>query len=278
MDGPTNRRGIAASGSRGSSDGEGGGAMGTILVTGGSRGMGRAVALKFAAEGHDVAVTYEKNREAADEVVAKIKDCGLDGLAVPMNIAEPGSIDAAFASFFGHFGKLDYLFNNVGTFLGVKALTDQTWADWEHLFKVNVIGQWYCTKKAVEVMARSGGGAIVYNSSISGIRAVPMAADYAASKHAVVGMVKGHALECAPLNIRVNGICPGFFRTDMYDTNFGQAEGYLTASKIPARRIGNVEELANLVYWLLVEGTYCYGENIVFDGGMTIGPILVPGT
>lgn len=251
--------------------------MGTILVTGGSRGMGRAVALKFAREGHDVAVTYEKNREAAESVATAIRGCGRDGFAASMDIADPGSIDAAFRSVVGHFGKLDYLFNNVGAFLGVKALTDQTWADWERLLRVNVIGQWYCTKKAVEVMSRNGGGAIVYNSSISGIRAVPMAADYAASKHAVVGMVKGHALECAPMNIRVNGICPGFFRTDMYDANFGEAEAYLTGSKIPARRIGDVEELANLVYWLLVEGTYCYGENIVFDGGMTIGPILVPG-
>lgn len=252
--------------------------MGTILVTGGSRGMGKAVALKFAAEGHDVAVTYEKNRKAADDVVAKVKEYGRNGLAVPMNIGEPGSIDSAFELFLGHFPKLDYLFNNVGTFLGVKGLTEQTWGDWEHLFRVNVIGQWYCAKKAVEIMSRGGGGSIVYNSSISGVTAVPMAADYAASKHAVVGMVKGHALECAPLNIRVNGICPGFFRTDMFDSHFGEAETYLTGTKIPARRIGNVEELAGLVYWLLVEGTYCYGENIVFDGGMTIGPILVPGT
>lgn len=252
--------------------------MGTILVTGGSRGMGRAVALKFAEKGHDVAITYEKNRAAAEEVVGRIGERGRDGFAVSMDVTEPRSIDAAFEAVMARFGKLDFLFNNVGAFLGVKSLTDQTWADWERLLKVNVIGQWYCAKKAVEAMSRTGGGAIVYNSSISGIRAVPMAADYAASKHAVVGMVKGHALECAPLNIRVNGICPGFFRTDMYRDNFGGAEEYLTGTKIPARRIGEVEELANLVHWLLVEATYCYGENIVFDGGMTIGPILVPGT
>lgn len=238
--------------------------------------MGRAVAMKFAKEGHNVAITYERNNKAAEDVLAQIKAIGPDAIALPMKIEDPKDIDKAFEAYFSHFVKMDYLFNNVGIFMGQKALSDQTWQDWEHLLRVNVIGQWYCTKLAVQSMATNGGGAIVYNSSISGIKAFPFAADYAASKHAVVGMVKGHAIECAPLNIRVNGICPGFFRTDLFDTYFGQAEEYLTKSKIPARRIGTVEELASLVYWLLVEGTYCYGENIVFDGGMTIGPIPVP--
>jgi NAD(P)-dependent dehydrogenase (short-subunit alcohol dehydrogenase family) len=89
-------------------------------------------------------------------------------------------------------------------------------------------------------------------------------------------MVKGHAIECAVHNIRVNGICPGLIRTDMYEEFFGAAEEYMTGTKIPARRIGKDEEIASLVYWLLVEGTYCYGESIVIDGGMTIGPMTVP--
>lgn len=250
--------------------------MGNIFVTGGSRGMGRAVALKFAGKGHNVAITYEKNRKAAEEVVSQVKALGKDALALAMDIGSPEAIDAAFDTFEGHFGKMDYLFNNVGVFLGLKPLTDQTWEDWEKILRVNVIGQWYCTRRAVRNMAKNGGGAIVYNSSISGTVAFPNAADYAASKHAVIGMVKGHAIECAPLKIRVNGICPGFFKTDMFDDYFGAAEEYFSKSKIPARRIGNVEELAGLVYWLLVDGTYCYGENIVFDGGMTIGPMSVP--
>lgn len=250
--------------------------MGNIFITGGSRGMGRAVAIKFAKEGHDVAITYEKNREAAEEVLGQVKALGRDAIALAMNMEDPRAIDAAFEAFVKRFGKLDYLFNNVGIFLGSKSLSDQTWQDWEKLLKVNVIGQWYCTKAAVRIMAGNGGGAIVYNSSISGTVAFPNAADYAASKHAVVGMVKGHAIECAPMKIRVNGICPGFFRTDMFNEYFGAADEYLSNTKIPARRIGNVEEVASLVYWLLVEGTYCYGENIVFDGGATIGPITVP--
>lgn len=238
--------------------------------------MGRAVALKFARKGHNVAFTYEKNLRAAEEVVSQVKSLGKDSIALAMDIGCPEAIDAAFDAFEEHFGKMDFLFNNVGVFLGQKPLTDQTWQDWEKIMRVNVIGQWYCTRRAVRNMAKNGGGAIVYNSSISGTVAFPNAADYAASKHAVVGMVKGHAIECAPLKIRVNGICPGFFKTDMFDDYFAPAEEYLSKSKIPAGRIGTVEELAGLVYWLLVEGTYCYGENIVFDGGMTIGPISVP--
>jgi NAD(P)-dependent dehydrogenase (short-subunit alcohol dehydrogenase family) len=250
--------------------------MGKALITGGSRGMGRAVALRFAREGHDVAITYEKNRAAAEEVLRGIREAGRDGVALPMDASSPDDIERAFAEAFGRFGRIDYLFNNIGIFTGQKSLVDQSWQDWERLLKVNVIGQWCCTKMFVRHMANKGGAAIVYNSSISGVQAFPYAADYAASKHAVVGMVKGHAIECAPLGIRVNGICPGFFKTDMYEEYFGAAGEYFTRSKIPARRIGDVEELAGLVYWLLVEGTYCYGENIVFDGGMTIGPIAVP--
>lgn len=250
--------------------------MGNIFITGGSRGMGKAVAIKFAQQGHNVAITYEKNRSAAESVVGELKALGRDALALAMKLDDPGSIDAAFTEFEQHFGKLDYLFNNAGIFLGSKSLSDQTWQDWEKLMRVNVIGQWYCTKAAVRIMEKNGGGSIVYNTSISGTTAFPNAADYAASKHAAVGMVKGHAIECAPKKIRVNGICTGFIRTDMFDEYFGAAESFLADTKIPARRVGKVEEVASLAYWLLVEGTYCYGTNIVLDGGITIGPIAVP--
>ena len=127
----------------------------------------------------------------------------------------------------------------------------------------DVIGQWYCTKRAVEHMSKTGGGAIVYNVSVSGVSAFPDASDYAAAKHAVVGMVKGHAIECATQKIRVNGICPGLFRTDSYQRIYGSAEEYFVKKKIPAGRIGNPEEIASLVYWLLVEGKYCYAISSV---------------
>lgn len=250
--------------------------MGNILITGGSRGMGKAVAIKFAREGHNVGITYESNEKAAQETLRDLQAAGREAIALKMNLAEPREIDRAFASFMERFEKLDYLFNNAGVFLGQSALTDQTWENWERILKVNVIGQWYCTKLAVENMAGNGGGGIVYNASISGIRAFPYASDYAASKHAVLGMVKGHAIECATRGIRVNGICPGLIRTDMYEEFYGAAEEYMTSTKIPARRIGDPEEIASLIYWLLVEGTYCYGESIIIDGGMTISTIPVP--
>ena len=250
--------------------------MGNVLITGGSRGMGKAVAIKFAKEGHNVGITYEKNEEAAKATLQQLEATGRKAMALKMNLADPGEIEKAFEAFLERFERLDYLFNNAGIFFGQRALTDQTWEDWERILKVNVIGQWYCTKLAVRNMAKNGGGAIVYNASISGIRAFPYASDYAASKHAVLGMVKGHAIECATQNIRVNGICPGLIRTDMYETFYGAAEEYMTSTKIPARRIGDPEEIAGLIYWLLVEGTYCYGESIVIDGGMTISTIPVP--
>ncbi len=250
--------------------------MGNVLITGGSRGMGKAVAAKFAREGHNVGITYESNEKAAQATLKELEATGQEAMALKMNLAEQGDIDRAFVAFLERFEKIDYLFNNAGVFLGPRALTDQTWEDWERILRVNVIGQWYCTKLAVENMAKNGGGAIVYNASISGIRAFPYASDYAASKHAVLGMVKGHAIDGATQNVRVNGICPGLIRTDMYEEFYGAAEEYMTSTKIPARRIGDPEEIAGLVYWLLVEATYCYGESIIIDGGMTISTIPVP--
>ncbi len=250
--------------------------MGNVLITGGSRGMGKAVALKFAKEGHDVGITYTSNEEAAQATLKELEETGRQAMALKMDLAEQGEIDRAFADFLARFKKLDYLCNNAGVFLGQRMLTEQTWEDWERILKVNVIGQWYCTKLAVQHMAGNGGGSIVYNASISGIRAFPGASDYAASKHAVLGMVKGHAIDGAVQNVRVNAICPGLIRTDMYDEHYGVAEEYMTSTKIPARRIGSPEEIASLVYWLLVEGTYCYGESIVIDGGMSISTIPVP--
>lgn len=250
--------------------------MGNVLITGGSRGMGKAVALKFAREGHNVGITYTSNEEAAQATLKELKATGRQAMVLKMDLGEQGEIDQAFTDFLARFKKLDYLCNNAGIFLGQRALTDQTWDEWERILKVNVIGQWYCTKLAVQHMAENGGGSIVYNASISGIRAFPGASDYAASKHAVLGMVKGHAIDGAVQNVRVNAICPGLIRTDMYDEHYGVAEEYMTSTKIPARRIGDPEEIASLVYWLLVEGTYCYGESIVIDGGMSISTIPVP--
>ena len=219
-----------------------------------------------------MAITYQSNRDAADAVVGEIGKLGQKALCVQMDVGYQADIDRAFDEIEKTFSRIDYLYNNVGTMVSLNELHDQTWESWERMFSVNVIGQWYCTKRATRNMIKNGGGSIVYCSSISGVMAFPMASDYAATKHAVVGMSKGQALECARHNIRINSICPGFFKTDLYDEFFGDATEMLTDAMIPASRIADPEEIADLVYWLLVEGTYCYGSNIVVDGGITAGP------
>lgn len=247
--------------------------MGTIIITGGSRGMGRETAMKFAEEGHDVVITYQSNVTAANEVVAAIEGLGRKAYAVQMDVGEQSDIDRAFDEIERHVEHIDYLYNNAGILNELREFQDQTWESWERIFAINVIGQWYCTKRAVQNMRKHGaGGSIVYCSSISGVMSFPLASDYAASKHAVVGMTKGQALECARHNIRINVICPGFHKTDMYEEQFGAATETLTEQMIPASRIAEPREVANLVYWLLVEGTYCYGTNIIADGGITTGP------
>ena len=247
--------------------------MSTIVITGGSRGMGRETAMKFAEEGHDVVITYQSNAQAAAEVTADIEALGRVAHAVQMDVGQQDSIDRAFDEIEQKVDRIDYLYNNAGVLNELREFQDQTWGSWERIFAVNVIGQWYCTKRVVDHMIKHGiAGSIVYCSSISGVMAFPLASDYAASKHAVVGMAKGQALECARHDIRINVISPGFHKTDMYEEQFGAATETLTEKMIPASRIAEPREVANLVYWLLVEGTYCCGANFVADGGLTTGP------
>lgn len=249
--------------------------MACALITGGSRGMGRATARKFAREGHDVAITYRTRRDEAEEVVRAIEALGRRGLAVAMDVGDQAAIERAFAQVEERLGKITHLFANAALFPGLRPISDQTWEGWERLLAVNVIGQWCCAKLAIASMLRhGGGGSVLYNSSISGVMTFPLASDYAASKHAVVGMAKAQALEFARHGIRVNVLCPGFFRTDMYEESYGAATDQLTGSVIPAERIGDPEEIAALAYWLLVEGTYCNGSIVVADGGITAGPKL----
>ena len=248
--------------------------MATALITGGSRGMGRATALEVASRGHDVVVTYRSRREEASEVVREIEAFGSQGFAVELDVDSPTSIDDAFSRVEGRFGKIDALFANAGVFPGLVPLSEQTWESWLRLLTTNVVGQWYCAKRAVENMLRhGGGGSILYNSSISGVMTFPQASDYAASKHAVVGMAKAQALELARHGIRVNVLCPGFFATDMFHDSYGDAGAdHLNANVIPAKRIGDPAEIARLACFLLFDATYCNGSIVVADGGITAGP------
>ena len=247
--------------------------MSQVVITGGGRGLGRATALKFAARGHNVAITYQSNKQAAARVVDEILEMGTEAFAVQMDVGVQSDIDRGFDEIEGRVNQIEYLFNNAGIINGLAEMHDQSWTSWERIFAVDVIGQWYCAKRAAAHMIGNGiGGAILYCASISGVMTFPMATDYAAAKHAVVGMAKGQALECAQHGIRINTLCPGFLKTDMYEENFAAATETLTNDMIPASRIAGPEEIADLAYWVLVDGTYCYGSVLVADGGILAGP------
>lgn len=253
--------------------------MPTSVITGGSRGMGKATAIEFARRGHDVAITYRSRRDEADAVVGEIERLGGRGLAVALDVESQASIAAAFDRIEQAFGEIHALFANAAIFPGLVPLSAQTWESWQRLLTVNVVGQWACGKRAIENMLRHGeGGAVLYNSSISGVMTFPLASDYAASKHAVVGMAKAQALEFARNRIRVNVLCPGFFATDMFQESYGEAgASHLNANVIPAERVGDPDEIARLAYFLLVEATYCNGSVVVADGGITAGPKMQNG-
>lgn len=247
--------------------------MSWAMITGGSRGVGRCTALKFAEEGHNVVITYRSNSQAADQVVTAIKERGREAFAIQADLGQQQDLDRAFDQIEQTAGEIDYLYNNAGILNELREMREQSWESWQRILSVDLIGQWYCSKKAAENMIRHGrGGAILYCASISSVMAFPLASDYAAAKHAIAGMAKAQALECAQHNIRINTLSPGFLKTDMFEDNFGAASDMLTETVIPASRIADAQEIANLAYWILVEGTYCYGSNIIADGGITAGP------
>ncbi len=236
------------------------------LVTGASRGIGRAVALKLAGEGADVVVTatsLERAQKTADEITRM----GGKALAVEVNVAIVAEVEALFAKLVETFGKLDILVNNAGiTRDGL--LMRMKDSDWNAVIDVNLTGTFSCTREAVKLMGKSKGGRIVNISSVVGEMGNAGQANYCASKAGVIGFSKAVAREYAKRNITVNAITPGFIETDMTDVLSDTVKEDLM-KQIPAGRFGKPDDIANAVLFLVSEmGSYITGHVLAVNGGM----------
>ena len=251
------------------------------LVTGGSSGIGRAVALALGAAGADVVVNYLSGDDEAATVVDAIKEKGSDAVAVQADVSKEDQVQAMFARMLDRFGTIDILVNNAGLQKDAR-FEEMTLKDWNTVIAVNLTGQFLCAREAVREFKRRGvrkevscaAGKIICMSSVHDV--IPWAGhvNYAASKGGVLMMMKSIAQEVAPYRIRVNSISPGAIRTPINRPAWETPEAYSQLlTLIPYKRIGEPEDVARAAVWLVSdEADYITGTSLYVDGGMTLYP------
>lgn len=248
------------------------GAGKTLLVTGGSRGIGAAVCRLAARAGWRVAVNYASNAQAADEVVASIEADGGEAFAVRADVASETEILEMFAEIDRRFGHLDGLVNNAGV-VDVKARLDEmSLVRLERMMRVNVIGTMLCAREAARRMSTAHGGrggSIVNLSSVAAtLGAGGEYLDYAASKGAVETFTRGLGLELAQEGVRVNAVRPGIIDTEIHASGGQPDRVQRNAKYVPMKRAGTAEEVARAVVWLLSdEASYTTGSILPVSGG-----------
>ena len=237
------------------------------LVTGGSRGIGRAIALKLAENGADVAINYAGNTAAAEEVKTAIEQMGRKALLVQGSVADTDGVQTIVNTVVKELGRLDILINNAGiTRDGL--LMRMKEADWDDVMHTNLKGVYNCSKAVLRTMMKQRSGRIVNMASVVGEMGNAGQTNYAAAKAGVIGFTKSLAKEVASRGITVNAIAPGFIATDMTSvlTDDQKAE---MARTIPLGRAGQPEDVANAVLFLVSEGAaYITGQVLNVDGGM----------
>jgi NAD(P)-dependent dehydrogenase (short-subunit alcohol dehydrogenase family) len=240
----------------------------TIFITGGNDGIGLATARLFAEMGANVAI-MGRRAERNDAAKLDIESRGGRCIAVAGDVCIETDVQRALEQTVNAFGRLDYAFNNAGVEQVPKPLTEQTEDEFRAILDINVKGVWLSMKHEIPLMLRSGGGAIVNDSSASGLHGTKMMPLYSASKHAVLGLTKSVALEYAKQGIRVNAVCPGATTTPGYEKFVARDAALKAAIEAahPMGRVGRSEEVAAAVLYLCRDATFTTGSWILLEGG-----------
>lgn len=239
-----------------------------IVVTGGGSGMGREVCLALAAAGATV-VLGNRSESEGEAVAAAVRAAGGKAVYLRTDVARATDCAALVQCAADHFGRVDGAFNNAGLQRAFNSVHETPDEDVSDVIDVNLKGVLYMMKYAARAMLATGGGSIVNNSSIFGLKAMPRLAYYVAAKHGIVGATRAVALDYAASGIRVNAVCPGPIKTPSLDRVTG-GDDTMYADAVPMRRIGQASEVASAVLWLLSsQSAYVTGSCISVDGGMS---------
>jgi NAD(P)-dependent dehydrogenase (short-subunit alcohol dehydrogenase family) len=239
-----------------------------VIVTGGSRGLGRAMSLGFAREGAKVVVASRK-LASCQEVVAAIEAEGGTALAVATHIGQIADLDALVEATYSTFGRVDVLVNNAGINVAFGPLVDVGIAAFDKMVDVNLKGPWYLSSRLAPRMGEQGGGCIINVISVAALCTPAFSGLYAATKAALKALTEVMAQEWAPWNIRVNALAPGSYHSDLTDGAIAAiphyGEGMVSAALIP--RIAETEEILNPIFYLASE-SFTTGITLVADGGL----------
>lgn len=239
------------------------------LVTGSSRGIGRAIALELGRLGANVAVNYAGNEQKAQEVVEELEALGVKAIKIQANVADESAVKKMVKEVIGAFGSLEILVNNAGITRD-NLLMRMKEEEFDEVIETNLKGAFLCTKAVTRQMMRQKYGRIINIASIVGVSGNPGQANYVAAKAGLIGLTKSNAKELASRNILVNAVAPGFITTDMTD-ELTEEQKEAIFRMIPLERLGDPEDVANVVGFLASDkAKYITGQTIHVDGGMVM--------
>lgn len=239
------------------------------LVTGSSRGIGRAIALKLAEDGYDVCINYEKRKDKAEEAAALARQYGRRAVTFQADVSDRAAVERMFAHVRENLGEVDLLVSNAGI-AGQAQIQDITKERWDRFFQVNVNGAFNTVQCAIPHMLHEKKGCIITISSMWGLRGASCESAYSATKAALIGFTRSLANELAPSGIRVNCVAPGVIDTDMLDELPAGVKDTL-ADETPLRRLGTPGDIADLVSFIASEKAgFITGQVITSDGGFIV--------
>lgn len=238
------------------------------IITGASRGIGRAAALALAAEGAQVVVNYARSSTAAEDVVAQITAAGGTAIALQADVSNAEQVEALIKATMDQWGRVDVLVNNAGITRDTLLLRMKP-EDWQAVINLNLTGVFLCTRAVSKIMLKQRTGRIINIASVAGLMGNPGQANYSAAKAGVIGLTKTVAKELAARGVTVNAVAPGFIQTDMTG-DLPNAEEILKF--IPLGRYGQPDEVAGLIRFLAADpaAAYITGQVLTIDGGMVM--------